>query len=145
MKSRKSLWLVGMTILAVILSSCNLGATPAPTQDPGVIETQAFSVVQTQAALQYTQTAMAIPPTPLPTNTPFPTATLGVLPTFAPVGGTNTPFAFNTQQPGLTPLSSVVPTLGVVATFPTKNGCNDAFYNAKDQKVFYRHYRNCNT
>ncbi len=80
MKSRKSLWLVGMTILAVILSSCNLGATPAPTEDPGVIQTQAFSVVLTQAALQQTQTALAIPPTALPTNTPFPTATLGEAP-----------------------------------------------------------------
>lgn len=128
MKSRKSLWLAGMTILAVILSSCNLGATPAPTEDPGVIQTQAFSIVSTQAALQQTQTALAIPPTPLPTNTPFPTATLGGLPTFAPAGGTNTPFAFNTQQPGLTPLASVVPTLGVVATFTTKNGCNDGSY-----------------
>ena len=55
MKSRKSLWLVGMTVLAVILSSCNLGATPVPTQDPGVIQTQAVSVVLTQVALQQTE------------------------------------------------------------------------------------------
>jgi hypothetical protein len=134
MNSRKSLWLVGTTILAVILSSCNMGATPVPTEDPGVIQTQAFSVVLTQAALQQTQTALAIPPTPLPTNTPFPTATLGETPTlgaastFAPLGGTNTPFAFNTQQPGLTPLASTVPTLGAVATFTTKNGCNDGTF-----------------
>jgi hypothetical protein len=128
MKSRKSLWLVGMTILAVILSSCNLGATPAPTEDPGIIQTQAFSIVVTQAALQQTQTAMAIPPTAMPTNTPFPTPTLGELPTFTTIGGTVTPLAFNTQQPGLTPLASVVPTVGVVATFTTKNGCNDALF-----------------
>ena len=131
MKSRKSLWLAGMTILAVILSSCNLGATAVPTEDPGVIQTQAFSIVITQAALQQTQTAMAIPPTA--TNTPFPTATLGeistlVIPTFLPAGGTNTPNPFNTQQPGLTPLSSVVPTVGVVVTFTTKNGCNDGSF-----------------
>ncbi len=128
MKSRKSLWLVIMAIPAVILSSCNFGATPVPTEDPGVIQTQAFSIVITQAALQQTQTAVAIPPTALPTNTPIPTATLGENPTFAPVGGTNTPFAFNTQQPGLTPLSSVVPTVGVVVTFTTKNGCNDGSF-----------------
>lgn len=127
MKSRKSLWLVVMAILAVLLSSCNLGATPAPTEDPGAIQTQAFSIVQTQAALQGTQTALAIPPTPLPTNTLFPTATLGEIPTFSPLG-TNTPFAFNTQQPGLTPLSSALPTVGVVATFTTKNGCNDGAF-----------------
>ncbi len=133
MKSRKSLWLVGMTVLAIILSSCNLGATAVPTEDPGVIQTQAFSIVVTQAALQQTQTAMAVPPTALPTNTLFPTATLGEIstlnvPTFSPAGGTNTPNPFNTQQPGLTPLSSVVPTVGVVVTFTTKNGCNDGSF-----------------
>ncbi len=84
--------------------------------------------------MEQTQTALAIPPTPLPTNTLFPTATLGDIPTletsptFAPLGGTNTPFAFNTQQPGLTPLASIVPTLGVVATLTTKNGCNDGTF-----------------
>ncbi|WKZ36397.1 MAG: NBR1-Ig-like domain-containing protein [Anaerolineales bacterium] len=125
MKSRKLIWLVGATILAVTLSSCNIGATPAPAEDPGAIQTQSFSIVLTQAVLQQTQTALAIPPTPLPTNTQPPTVEL---PTFSPLG-TNTPFAFNTQQPGVTPLASLLPTVGgVVSTVTTKNGCNDAAY-----------------
>lgn len=129
MKFRKSLWLVVMAILAVTLNACNLGATPAPTQDPGIVQTEAVSIVLTQAALQQTQTALAIPPTVMPTNTPFPTATLGEIPTFSALAGTNTPFAFNTQQPGLTPLSSpIATTAGVVATFTTKNGCNDGSF-----------------
>lgn len=124
MKFRKLQWLGVYTALAIILSSCNLGATPAPTQDIGAIQTQAFNEVLTQVALLSTAT-------PLPTNTMAPTATLMVPPTFAPVGGgssTVTPFAFNTAQPGigLTPLASPVPTLGgVVPTITTKNGCND--------------------
>jgi len=121
MKLRKSFWLIAVTLLAMILSSCNLGATPAPTQDVGAIQTQAFNVVLTQVALQSS-------PTPLATNTIPPTATLGALPTFAPVGGsTVTPFAFNTPLPGLglTPLASPVPTIGAYSTITTKNGCND--------------------
>jgi hypothetical protein len=125
MKFHKLQWLVIYTMLAIILSSCNLGATPAPTQDIGAIQTEAFNQVLTQVAL-------ASSPTPLPTYTALPaTATLIVPPTFAPIGGgssTVTPFPFNTAQPGLglTPLASPVPTLaGSVATVTTKNGCNN--------------------
>jgi hypothetical protein len=123
MKFRKLQWLVVYTMLAIILSSCNLGATPAPTQDVGAIQTAAFNQVLTQVAL-------ASSPTPLPTNTALPaTPTLQAPPTFAPVGGgTVTPFPFNTPLPGLglTPFASPVPTLGgVVPTITTKNGCND--------------------
>jgi hypothetical protein len=122
MKFHKYQWLVVYTMLAIILSSCNLGATPAPTQDIGAIQTEAFNQVLTQVAL-------ASSPTPMPTNTVAPTVTLSAPPTFAPVGGgTVTPFPFNTASPGLglTPLASPVPTLGgVVPTITTKNGCND--------------------
>ncbi len=120
MKFHKLQWLIGYTVLAIILSSCNLGATPAPTQDIGAIQTQAFGQVLTQVAA-------ASSPTPLPTNTALPaTATLMLPPTFAPVGG-STPFAFNTPPPGLTPLAlSPVPTLaGMVPTITTENGCNN--------------------
>ena len=124
MKLRKYQWLAICTMLTVILSSCNMGATPAPTQDLGAIQTQAFNQVLTQVAL-------ASSPTPLPTNTALPaTPTLQSPPTFIVIGGvsTNTPFPFNTAQPGfgLTPLASPVPTLGgVVPTITTKNGCNN--------------------
>lgn len=130
MKSRKLIWLVVVLLLAITLSSCNLGATPVPTEDPGIIQTQAFNIVSTQAAMQQTQTALAIPPTQAPTNTLLPTATLVVAPTFGPIGG-STPFAFNTQPSGLTPLASLVPTSGIVSTLTTKNGCNDGLYQSE--------------
>ncbi|MCX6057215.1 MAG: NBR1-Ig-like domain-containing protein [Chloroflexi bacterium] len=129
MKYRKSLWLIGAMILSIVLSSCSLGATPAPTEDTGALQTQAVSIVFTQVAMQQTQTALAIP---LPTNTPIPTVTLGVLPTFAPVGGINTPPAFNTQLPGFTPLASPFATISNISTVTTKNGCNDGAYESED-------------
>lgn len=125
MKAIKFNWLMVYMALAVVLSSCNLGATPVPTQDLGAIQTQAFSQVMTQAVAAYTPTAM-------PTNTLEPTLTLAAPPTFAAVGGgaaANTPFAFNTPQPGLTPIGSPVPTVaGAIATITTKNGCNDGAF-----------------
>ncbi|MBI5353283.1 MAG: hypothetical protein HZB50_11640 [Chloroflexi bacterium] len=127
MKFRNSLWLAGTMILAIVMSSCSLGATPAPTQDTGAIQTQAVSIALTQVSMQQTQTAMAIPPTPMPTNTLLPTPTLGVLPTFAPVG---TVSPLNTALPGMTPLGGTpFATLGSGAPAgTTKNGCNDGAF-----------------
>jgi hypothetical protein len=124
MKFRKAQWLIGYTILAMILSSCNLGATPVPTQDIGAIQTQAFELVLTQVAA-------ASSPTPLPTFTQAPTATLAAPATFAAIGGgVETPFPFNTSLPGLTPVAlSPVPTVpGMVATITTENGCNNGAF-----------------
>lgn len=131
MKFRTISGLAIFTALSIILSSCNLGATPpAATQDVGAVQTEAFNQIMTQAASQLTQTAAAVPQ---PTNTLEPSPTSNVPPTFAPVGGgaaTPTPLLFNTQQPGFTPLASPIPspTLGSVATVTTKNGCNDGRY-----------------
>ena len=123
MKYHKLKWLLIFTMSSVILSSCNLGATPVPTQDVGAIQTQAFIQVLTQVAAANT-------PTPLPTNTPLPaTPTLSAPATFIVVGGNNTPFPFNTPLPGLTPVASGVPTVaGALATITTKNGCNNGAF-----------------
>lgn len=129
MRFRKSPWLAGLIAISMLISSCNIGSTPPPAQDNTIIQTQAFELVLTQSAMQQTQTAAAIPPTPMPTDTLIPLPTLPELPTAAPIGGTNTPFAFNTQQPGFTPLALASPTvIGVVNTVTTKNGCNDGAY-----------------
>jgi len=124
MKYRKSLWLMTIFITIIVLSACNIGATPAPTVDPGAIQTQAFNDVLTQVASQQTQTALAVPPTSLPTNTLLPTVTLGAIPNF----GSVTPFAFNTVQAGFTPIGSPAAPPGIVSTLTTKNGCNDGLF-----------------
>ncbi|MFN8411981.1 MAG: NBR1-Ig-like domain-containing protein [Anaerolineales bacterium] len=129
MKLRTSIWLSGFLLLATTLSACNLGATPAPTQDVVAIQSTAMAQVVSTVSAQQTQTAAAIPPTAIPTDTLLPTFTLQ--PTFAPAGG-STPFAFDTPLPGLTPLAIASPTLGAISTVTTKNGCNDALYLGED-------------
>ena len=125
MKARKFEWVIGYLVLAIILGSCNIGATPVPTQDIGAIQTQAFAQVMTQVAAAFTPTAM-------PTNTLAPTSPPAALPTFAPIGGgsgTVTPFDFNTPLPGLTQVAATpVPTAGAYATITTKNGCTDGAF-----------------
>jgi len=130
MISRKFFWMVWVVLISILLGACNIGATPIPTDDPGAIQTEAFNLVNTQAADQLTQTAQAEPPTAQPTNTLQPTATLDGIPTFDPAAGSNTPFAFNTQQPGLTPFAAVTAnanTPGAYSTITTENGCNNGW------------------
>lgn len=128
MKFRKN-WLILASAVSIVISSCNIGATPPPTQDPGAIQTQAFGIVLTQSALQQTQTAAAIPPTPQPTNTLIATITIAPLPTSSVLGATNTPFSLNTQQPGLTPQLLISPTSAApINTITTENGCNNGAY-----------------
>jgi hypothetical protein len=127
MKLRKHIWLTGFLLAAITLSACNLGATPAPTQDVAALQSTALAQVLSTVSAQQTQTAAAIPPTALPTDTLVPTITLQA--TFAPIGGVSaTPLGFGTQLPGLTPLVISTVTPGVASTFTTKNGCNDGLY-----------------
>lgn len=124
-----NLLVITAIITSIIISACNIGATPPPTEDAGAIQTQAFEIVLTQSALQQTQTAAAIPPTAQPTNTLFVTVTVGVLPTSSSFDATNTPFLLNTQQPGLTPQLLISPTsIAPINTITTQNGCNDGAY-----------------
>jgi len=89
-----------MVVLTILLSACNIGATPAPTQDVGLIYTQAAQLVATQFAMQQTQTALAIPPTPLPSPTAPVIATFSVAPfgVSTPPGG-GIPFSTSTSLP----------------------------------------------
>jgi hypothetical protein len=127
MKFRKHIWLSGFLLVATTLSSCNLGATPAPTQDAAAIQSTALAQVLSTVSAQQTQTAAAIPPTTMPTDTLVPTITLQA--TFAPVGGAT---SVGTLISGLTPLAISTVTPGSISTATTKNGCNDALYMGED-------------
>ncbi|GAB1469268.1 hypothetical protein MASR2M66_01440 [Chloroflexota bacterium] len=129
MSFRKFRWLAIFILAAMLISACNIGATPPPTQDTGALQTQAVAQVFTQAAEQSAQTAAAVPPTPLPTFTLAPINTLPAIPMTSFEIATNTPFNFNTQQPGLTPQAglSFTATVGVYSTVTTKNGCSDGY------------------
>jgi hypothetical protein len=124
MKLHKQIWPTGFLLVAITLSACNIGATPAPTQDAAAIQSTALAQVMSTVSSQQTQTAAAIPPTSLPTDTLVPTNTLQV--TIAPVGGVTETLGFGT----LLPISTVTP--GAIATTSTKNGCNDGEYLGED-------------
>jgi len=102
-------------LLSGALGACGGGAEP-PTAEVSAIQTQAVALVSTQAALQRTQTALAAPPTRLPSFTPPPASTLGGFPTFGGVTGT--------VLAAFTPLTAATP----FATFSTAFGCNDGAY-----------------
>ena len=117
-------------LLAVMmtLSACNVGASPSPTLDVNAINTAIVGTTIAQLSAQFTQTALAMPPTntPTPTNTALPLSTAttdGALPTvsFASVtpGGA-------TPLPGFTQLASPAAPAG--ATQPTGDSCNNSVF-----------------
>jgi hypothetical protein len=63
---------------ALLLTACNMGATPAPTVDVNAINTAAVATAMGQLSAQFTQTALAAP-----TATTAATNTAVSLPTFA--------------------------------------------------------------
>jgi hypothetical protein len=78
---RKSLKRAVFTLItaALLLTACNMGATPAPTVDVNAINTAAVATAMGQLSAQFTQTALAAPsPTIMPTNTAVSLPTTGL-------------------------------------------------------------------
>jgi hypothetical protein len=119
---------------ALMLTACNMGATPAPTVDINAINTAAFNTAVAQISAGQTQTAFAAPSaTSFPTNTTAPITT-AVLPGNGTVLPTTTgalpTFSFNTTP--TTPLAGftaiVSPAAPVAATAALGDACsNNAF------------------
>src|SRR5258707_15474373 len=86
-KSTRQALLVLLTT-ALLLTACNVGATPAPTQDINALSTALVGTTVAQLSVQFTQTALAVP-----TNTPVPTETISSVPTIAlpTLGGVASP------------------------------------------------------
>jgi len=136
MRFKQLAWLALAAVAATTLTACNIGATPAPTLDVNAIYTSAAETLIADFGSQQTQTAQAMPPTAISTNTPLATFTL--LPTFPPAANT-TPIGVGTLP--------VVATTGlgtpVVAASPitTQSGsvCNNSAFmgeNFPDGTVF---------
>jgi hypothetical protein len=125
MQRKKLAWAVPVLLLAVGLTSCNIGKTPGPAADVNAIYTSAAGTMIAELNVQQTQTAQAIPPLPLASPTAL--ATFTPLPTFpiapgtTPFGIAGTPFLLNTPIGGLTPLASLPP-----GAFSNPVGCDDA-------------------
>lgn len=130
--ARQILFILFTAVLT--LTSCNRGATPAPTADISAINTAAFSTAAAQISAGQTQAALAAPSaTPSPSNATGPVATVGV-----PGSGTTLPtanagiptFSFNstatTPLAGFTPLATIAATSAGIGS--TASGCNDALF-----------------
>jgi hypothetical protein len=124
MHFKKLAWLAVSALAATVLTACNIGATPAPTVDVNAIYTSAAETLVADFSVKMTQTAQAIPPTAIATNTPLATFTL--LPTFPPAVGT-APLGPGTPVGGSTPLG----TPGIISTpLGTSSGpvCNNSTF-----------------
>ena len=131
-KSTRQALLVLLTT-ALLLTACNVGATPAPTQDINALSTALVGTTVAQLSVQFTQTALAVP-----TNTPVPTETISSVPTIAlpTLGGVASPtlnaaalptFSFvNTPVTGgVTTQALVLPTSQApVGTASFNDACN---------------------
>ena len=97
MESKKLIWTLVVALLAVTVTSCNLGKAPQPTADVNAIYTSAAQTMVADLRSKQTQTAQAMPPTATATpplsQTPLPTFMIatGVLPFGTP--GTVSPLS----------------------------------------------------
>jgi hypothetical protein len=136
MFSRKPTRLVLMTMLiaGLLLTSCNLGAAPAPTTDVNALSTALVGTTVAQLSVELTQTAQAAP-----TSTTAPTATVTaaqsfqVLPTSTSgtVATQPTVISFaNTAVPGATTAVAAFTQVSVLPTQQATASLGDACNNA---------------
>jgi hypothetical protein len=120
--------LIILLTTAVTLTACNVGAAPSPTLDVNAINTAIVGTTIAQFSDQFTQTALAAPPTnsPAPTDTPIPLATLD-LPTSDPNALPTFALESPTAGAGFTQLPSPVP---AGATQATGDACNNNVFEA---------------
>lgn len=119
MRFKQLAWLAFSLAAATALTACNIGATPAPTMDVNAIYTQVAGTAFADFSSKMTQTAQAVPPTAIPTNTPLATFTL--LPTFPPLN--------TTPQAGTTPGLLATPiTLGTPGATLVVDSCDNSAF-----------------
>lgn len=133
MRLRKYLWLA-TSILAIGLTSCNMGKTPEPTTDVNAVYTSVASTMITQLNGQLTQTAQSVPATALASPTQL--ATLPPLPAIS-IESTFTPSTANatgsiTPLAILTPIGGTPPAGGTTggSSSSTAVGCADSIFFA---------------
>jgi len=131
MQLKRLVWATTAVLLAVVLTSCNIGKSPEPTVDANAVYTAAAQTMVAGLSDEQTQTAQAIPPTAQ--SSPTPLASFTPLATFAIGTGSvpfGTPFTLGTLTPGVpgisTPKPSPIPAGTNSVSFPV--GCDNATY-----------------
>lgn len=120
MSSRTFAGAIATVLMAIALTSCGTGATPAPTVDANAIYTAAAQTLAAGIARGETQTAQAVTPTPALSATPLSTFSIatGSVPFGTPQG---TPFNLPTVALSGTPRPLGTAPSGAV-------GCNNAVF-----------------
>jgi hypothetical protein len=121
MQRIKLIRMATVLVLAAVIASCNTGQAPEPAQDANAIYTSVAGTMFAQLHDRQTQTAQAVPPSPLPSLTA--PATLEPPPTLPEIPS-NTPIVFNTPNSAALPPTSV----GGLTYGVTGVGCDDAAY-----------------
>lgn len=113
---------------ALTLTSCNMGATPAPTIDVNAINTAAYSTAVAQVSVGQTQTALAAPPASAsPTNTPLSLATFPAADGSAVPGANPALPTVSFNNTGVTPVGSpAVP--GAAPTAALGDACSNSAF-----------------
>jgi len=96
--------LITLLTAALVLTACNVGAEPSPTLDVNAINTAIVGTTIAQFSEQFTQTALAVPPTVAPSDTPIPLPTLTSVVT-DPNAQPTVSLASPTVAAGITPLA----------------------------------------
>jgi hypothetical protein len=121
--------LMGFLTAALLLTSCNVGATPAPTLDVNAMNTAIVGTTVAQLSVQFTQTALAVP-----TNTAVPTQTQASVPTVAlpalNTSATVNPAALPTFSFVNTPVAGATQAPILLPTSPATSALGDACHNA---------------
>lgn len=116
---KKLMGAMPVVLLAALLASCNIGKSPAPTEDVKAIYTYAAQTMSAGLLAHQTETAAVVSPTPA--ASPTPNGTIAPLPTFA-IATSSAPFGLPTFSVVAT---SAVP-VGTAAS--SASGCNNAAY-----------------
>ncbi len=115
--------------IALLLTGCNIGAAPAPTLDISAINTAVVGTTVAQLSVQFTQTALAAPPssTPPPADTPLPLPTFE-LPTTAADANALPTFSLDASSPTALPGFTQIATAaapGAAATVALGDACHN--------------------
>jgi hypothetical protein len=131
MRLKKYLWLTTAILLALDLVSCNISKAPEPTADANAVYTSVAGTMIAQMSDQLTQTAQAVPPTPL--ASPTLALTLPPVPTILVEATLASPSTNAVGSiPPLTALTSVSGTPAAIGTpsSSTAVGCADSIFVA---------------
>lgn len=128
MKLIKPIWVMTALLMAVSIISCTTAAPTQPPQDANAIYTNVAGTMFAQLNISQTQTAQAVPPSPIPSPTALNTMTS--LPSLPATAAPQSLVPLETPLTVNTPSNIVMPTVsaGNGTQSSSAVGCDDSIY-----------------